>query len=1070
MSTENSKKKETLGIHLDVGHASVGWAVTALRPEAEAFLEILGTGVVLFPADDCLAFQRRAFRRQRRHIRATRQRIARMKALLLAKGVLSEKELDANTTASPWKLAAAALRGRRLSWIELWSVLRWYAHNRGYEGNVLSCLRSGRGVDIDDIKKNEAARAAMEQYGTSTMAETMCAFFDIDPSQGKSSSGKRFKGLNLSFDRKVVESEATRILEAHVGALPGLDRDLVHLLVASPVTEPACLRGRSGLPFRVPARFWGGVLFGQLAPRFDNRLIGHCPVSGRKLPLKATPEFLLYRWAMMLANTRVGEDNRPLTADERKALTKLVETVGGFTKRDYKKAVAETTGEKAGNIDALLLAPDADKSLVCYPGLYALHKNGLDAWLDPADARRVSHRLFRGKTFRVRDVVAKVPESRRSDFGEWFRTAAAKGRGKRKTDEERLEAQIAAELPSGRAPYAREVLVKAAEQALSGVDPREMGGILYRDATKADAISEEQIDRETNNHLVRHRVKILLRLLKDIVHDYAENNPARVAQVTIEMARDLKDLSGKTNKEIESEMALRTAQHNRVAKQLAEHLGCDVSKISAGLIRKARVADDLGFTCPYTGAVYDLQDVVSKHVDLDHILPRSQRTTDSLDSMALTFTEVNRMKGARSGLEFVRECGGRRVPGRENLVVLTEAEYRERIENLRPARPSSFPDDVRRRERRKENLLRLRATDAAMTEGMLTRTSFITTLAAKAIRGYFADCGRMPRIVSVPGRVTAFFRMEWKLLGLLARTDPRILDENGDLRLKSEIRDITHMHHAVDAITLGLAATLLPADGSFWATVCKRRVSAEEETALRRLGVFRFSANHEPHLVDLPRFLADSISAKLGEKRVVVHQPRERRGLLLEQKAWGIAKEEGDKIVIRQRAWDEKGNRIPPKTQTVQRSAVFGLDPECGNGKLKAIKGVLIRNGNYGVALSPTPVVIPVFKVWKTLGEMKGRDGIPSVVRNGNLISVPRGTYQGVWRVKSVKNNQSGIALDLVAPFAIKVVNKSPCSRINAKLATMIRDGMRVLEPRYTGISLCPTTSSTSQSPAPSSP
>ena len=1063
-------KKENLGIHFDVGHASIGWAVTSFRQEEDEFLRILGTGVVLFPADDCLANHRRAFRRQRRHVRATRQRIARMKALLLSRGVLSESELDANTTASPWKLAAAALRGRTLSWIELWSVLRWYAHNRGYDGNILSCLRSGRVVDLEDIKKNEAAHAAMRKFGTSTMAETMCAFLDVDPAQEKSASTKRFKGLNLSFDRGIVETEAIRILEAHIGRLPGLDRDLVHILTASPVKEPACLRGRTDLPFRVPARFWGGVLFGQLAPRFDNRLIGICPVSGRKLPLKATPEFLLYRWAMMLANTRVGEANRPLSADERAAMTERVRVVGGFAKGAYKKAIAETTGEKVSNIDALLLAPEAEKSLVCYPGLYALHQKGLDEWLDPSDAKKLAHRMFRGKTFRVRDVAAFVPADRQSAFEDWFKGAASKGRGKKKTDEERWNIPVAADLPSGRAPFAREVLAKAASEVLAGIDPRETGGVLYRDATKEDAISEEQIDRETNNHLVRHRVKILLRLLQDIVHDYAENNPARVAQVTIEMARDLKDLSGKDNEEIKREMRARTAQHNRVAQKLADHLGIAVARVSAGLVRKARVADDLGFTCPYTGAVYDLQDVVSKHVDLDHILPRSQRTTDSLDSMALTFTEVNRMKGARSGLEFVRECGGRRVPGRENLVILTESEYRERIENLRPARPSSFPDDVRRRERRKENLLRLRAADAAMTEGMLTRTSFITTLAAKAIRGYFAGCGRMPRIVSVPGRVTAFFRMEWKLLGLLARTDPRILDENGDLRLKSEIRDITHMHHAVDAITLGLAATLLPADGSFWATVCKRRVSAEEETALRRLGVFRFSANHEPHLVDLPRFLADSISAKLGEKRVVVHQPQERRGLLLEQNAWGVVKIDGDTITLRQRVRDEKTGKVSIKTRENERKASwFGLEPENGHGKLKAINGVLHRNGNFGVVLTSAPIVIPVFKVWKTLGGLKTKD-IPPVVRNGSLVSVPRGTYQGVWLVKSVKDTRGGIQLAIIAPFAVDASGGREVFRGNANLSTMIRDGMKVLEPRYTGISLCPTTSSTSPNRTRSSP
>lgn len=1051
--------KETLGIHLDVGHASIGWAVTACGRKDRADFRVLGTGVVLFPADDCLASQRRAFRRQRRHIRATRQRIARMKALLLAKGVLSDAQLDANMTASPWKLAAAALNGKVLSWQELWCVLRWYAHNRGYDGNALSCLRGGRGVDPEDIKKNQAARQAMANAGTSTMAETVCAYLGIDPAGGVSASRKRFKGLNLSFDRSVVEAEALRILEAHAGKLPGLDGDLIHVLTANPVREPACLRGRADLPFRVPARYWGGILFGQLAPRFENRIIGTCPVSGEKLPLKATPEFLEYRWAMMLANTRVGTGNRPLTAAERHAMTERVKAVGGFTKGEYKKALAEATGEKESNADALLLAPEAEKSLVCYPGLHALHKAKLLEWLEPDTAKKLAHRLFRGKTFHVRDVVALLPESRREEFERELREGNRKGRGrgKAKSAEERLDAPIAAALPTGRAPYSRKVLAQAAAEALAGRDPREQGGCLYRDATKEDILPESQIDAATNNHLVRHRIKILLRLLRDIIHDYAENNPARVAQVTIETARDLKDLSGKTNKEIESELTLRTAQHRRVAKAVAEHLHCDVNRVSAGLIRRARIADDMAYTCPYTGAVYDLEDIVARNVDRDHILPRSQRAADSLDSLVLTYTEVNRLKGNRSGLEFVREFGGQRIPGRENLVVLDEARYRALVEKLPSAK---FPDDRRRRERRKENLLRLQADEAGMTEGMLTRTSHITALAAKAVRGCFQNCGRMPRIVSVPGRATAFFRMQWNLLGLLARTDKRLLDENGELRHKSEIRNISHMHHAVDAVTLGLAASLLPVDGAFWSVACKRRVSPAEADALRTTGLFRFSAQRAPHLVDIPAPLEDSIARAFGENRVVVHQPQTRRGMKVQQNTWGVVKVEGDYITIRQRG---------EKPKKVRKAAVFGLNPQKGRGKLKALKGVLQRDGNFGAVLAPVPTVIPVFKVWKTIGGLTGKGRIP-ILRNGDIISVPKGTYKGVWRVKSVKNNDGGIALDIVVPYAIKAVSGSPCSRVNAALATMLRDGMTVLEPRYTGIRLCPTTSSTSPNPAPSSP
>ena len=160
-----TRGKIELGIHLDVGHDSIGWCVTRTSPGNERFLAIPGTGVVLFPADDCLANARRAFRRQRRHIRATRQRIARMKSMILALGVMTEVELSQNLTAAPWKLAAEALScGKLLSWPEMWCVLRWYAHNRG---DVMSIAKS-KGRKRDGKARPTPTAAIARWLGCST--------------------------------------------------------------------------------------------------------------------------------------------------------------------------------------------------------------------------------------------------------------------------------------------------------------------------------------------------------------------------------------------------------------------------------------------------------------------------------------------------------------------------------------------------------------------------------------------------------------------------------------------------------------------------------------------------------------------------------------------------------------------------------------------------------------------------------------------------------------------------------------------------------------------------------------
>ena len=123
-----------LQLAFDVGHSSIGWAV--LKAHTGKIPTLLGCGSVIFPSDDCLASERRGFRRQRRHIRATKQRIARIRRLLGHLGVLTDKQLEAPGCAWPWLLAARVLRGgEKLTWPELWDVVRWYAHSRGYDGN-----------------------------------------------------------------------------------------------------------------------------------------------------------------------------------------------------------------------------------------------------------------------------------------------------------------------------------------------------------------------------------------------------------------------------------------------------------------------------------------------------------------------------------------------------------------------------------------------------------------------------------------------------------------------------------------------------------------------------------------------------------------------------------------------------------------------------------------------------------------------------------------------------------------------------------------------------------------------
>ena len=273
-----------LELAFDVGHSSLGWAVLQAPLNSQpSTLNLLGCGVVTFGADDCLASKRRLFRRQRRHARATRQRIGRLEQLLAYLGVMSAEQLAAKHQpagghSAPWLLAARVLASNGeakhlLTWPELWDVLRWYAHNRGYDGNKRwSAAEADSEAAQEDSEKEQNARSLMEKFETSTMAETFCRHLGLAPLGSKQSSVIRFKGLNAAFPREGVEAEVRRLLQAHFGKLPKVDSQF----------EQALFDKWEAIPcpaIKLPKRFQGGLLFGQLVPRFDNRIISKCPVT-----------------------------------------------------------------------------------------------------------------------------------------------------------------------------------------------------------------------------------------------------------------------------------------------------------------------------------------------------------------------------------------------------------------------------------------------------------------------------------------------------------------------------------------------------------------------------------------------------------------------------------------------------------------------------------------------------------------------------------------------------------------------------------------------------------------------
>lgn len=1083
-----------VSLAFDIGHASLGWAAIE---ETGSMPQVLGCGAVIFSPDDCQNHARAAFRRGRRHIAATRNRIKRLGRLLVHLGVFTEDQLKERMDQGaghpfPWLLAAQILGGHResLSWPELWDVIRWYAHNRGYDGNALWSLDKSDQDQSEDTKKEENANRLMGEYGTATMAETVCAFLGVDPASEKSPALEGyFKGNDAAFPRRVVRDEVVRLLRAHIGKLPGCDEAFVACLCGE---EKTAWKSVPCPAIRLPGRFHGGLLFGQMVPRFDNRIIPLCRISGEKVPTKHGRDFYRYRWGMLMCNLRVkgedDEDSRRLSGEERRRLHTAMEVSGYLTKTSLKKALVEITGAAPANVDALFLTPEMERALTFDPVKRVLASEKLSGvWLTlPQKLQKVfAGQLYKGKPASLkawRDLlVAEGGDPAGFDQAVTTAYEAYKKRARKQAqDREHFLAEglsIAAFVPSGRAPYARRLMQAAWEAVFddSQPDPKDKGGCLEETPEVVARQLQRSIDAQTNNSLVRHRLLIFRRLLRDLIRHYAGGEVARVGKVTLEVIRDLQEFSAKTAKEKAQLLGLKLADHKRAVELIEKELPKYGGKftINAGLIKKVRIARDLNWTCPFTGKDYCFDDIVSLKVDREHIIPRSWRPSDSLDSLVLTWPEVNRMKGQQIAWKFMAEHEGEKVPGTD-LQLQTLAHYERFIQGLRPGfdprgnRNAVFIDDDLRRWRRKQLLLMpefdVRRKKNSAEEGEsgftgrdLTQTSHLNKLAALQARDELTQIAHdqsllIPQVTMLGGSVTAAVRKAWKLEGCLAQVCPET-----EGRIKTDIREMTHLHHALDAVSIGLAASLFPRDGRLWELMSRRRLGSEadrNEFKKRARQVVTFSEKGDWQISDLPPELKNQIAERLLERRIVQHIPKTMRGLKVQQNTWRVLHadpDDAEKMVLGMRMRDADKKR-QPKTAREKKSKLLGYQPRNGSGKLARLKGSLIVEENYGVALDPEPKMLTHFLVWERLESIKqelGRN--PRVLRNGMIVSVPGGRFAGRWRVRSIKeDSKKGLVLDITSPDLVEVKSKGYGIKRDVRLASLLKEGMSILPQKYT--------------------
>ena len=655
---------------------------------------------------------------------------------------------------------------------------------------------------------------------------------------------------------------------------------------------------------------------------------------------------------------------------------------GKVTKKEINELagiIKDITGCDIGdtNLDGFFIPPDMREALKFVP----IEKGGeafqfvwkhLDDRPDKPDGqlrRRFIIQLLNGKVLTAEIICGELRKLKLSEIADAIESDARTKTAdkKSKPDGEKFKKLMFAEFNckklEGRARYHHDVLRQVWHEVMRGEDPRKKIGdeiflILAKMPKKRDGclvignepqrlLDEKPLASQSNNHLVRQRIQVLAgnmqlhsdgtirrdkqtgnivarnSLLDDILTEFAEGKTAedrmaKVARITIEVTRDLQEMSGKGNEAKKQIEGWKRSEHRKIANMLVEKLvdsegeRLKVNGVPVKIgkfINKAWIADDLDWLCPYTVGgspiMIEPRDLVFPRDDYhrlerEHIIPQSKRVSKAMEAQVVSFRAVNQMKGQRTGLQFIKECRGRPVPGLPGRRVRTEEEYRVFVDGI--SIKGATKHDIVRRKKRKELLLTEHWNEQEFVPRDLTNTAYVVKLAAEKLRSRFRHLGeKAPSVVYVPGSVTSTFRdKSWRMFRELAAVHPGVKAEmdKGDERfrigfdgdsqkerketgkqiqslgaglkkfletfgkesfieaekdaknkeldslfqdcghpelrrkvfwlkssfnLKQAMREITHLHHAVDASTLGLVTHYLvpPQCGSLDGTLAK---------------------------------------------------------------------------------------------------------------------------------------------------------------------------------------------------------------------------------------------------------
>ncbi|MBP3400194.1 MAG: type II CRISPR RNA-guided endonuclease Cas9 [Selenomonadales bacterium] len=267
---------------------------------------------------------------------------------------------------------------------------------------------------------------------------------------------------------------------------------------------------------------------------------------------------------------------------------------------------------------------------------------------------------------------------------------------------------------------------------------------------------EDWIVSPVTKRAVNETVKVINAARKMIKRQYGVEE---FTNIVVEVACD-------NNSQEEKKRIVAVQKENEVARKAAQDRAkFEKRKLNDKQIELYRYLTEQEWTSIYSSKKVSFDDIVNNRLEIDHIIPRSISSDNSLDNKVAVFREENQAKGQRTPAQYLRsDYGEQAFLAFKKCVekLFSNKKYRKKRENL------LYEDDP------KENM-----------KGFINRSLVDTRYASREVltllRDYYKENNIQTDVKTVRGATTHYFRSKANL---------------------AKDREASHAHHAHDALII----------------------------------------------------------------------------------------------------------------------------------------------------------------------------------------------------------------------------------------------------------------------------